>query len=77
MEKEKLGWRTFVDEGPAGRGPIAVRWNHAATPTFYLLDARGVIRGKWAGAPPAEAALDGAVEALLREAEGRERPPPK
>jgi hypothetical protein len=70
MEKNKLPWRTFVDPGNAGRGPIATSWNHTATPTFYLLDAQGIIRRKWVGAPD-EKALDAAVESLVRETEER------
>jgi hypothetical protein len=27
MEKEKLPWRSFVDPGNAGTGPISVKWN--------------------------------------------------
>ena len=42
MEKEKLAWRSFVDVGNAGAGPLARTWNVSATPTLYLIDARGV-----------------------------------
>ena len=59
MEKEKLSWRSFVDAGTAGLGPIATRWNLSATPTFYVIDHRGVIRYRWAGAP-GEKAMDAA-----------------
>lgn len=72
MEKAKLPWRSFVDEGNAGAGPIATKWNLSATPTFYLIDHRGVIRYKWAG-PPGEQALDAAIEKLLRQTEPSER----
>ena len=51
MEKEKITWRSFVDAGNAGAGPIATRWNLSATPTFYVIDHKGVIRYKWAGPP--------------------------
>jgi len=68
MEKEKLAWRSFVDVGNAGAGPIAKKWNLSATPTFYLIDHRGVIRYKWP-APPGEKAMDAAVDKLINEAE--------
>ena len=68
MEKEKLTWRSFVDAGNAGAGPIATRWNLSATPTFYLIDGAGVIRYKWAGAPGAEV-LDAALDRLLKVAD--------
>jgi hypothetical protein len=70
MTKENLPWRSFVDPGNAGTGPIATGWCVGAMPTFYLLDHRGVIRGKWTGAPGAKV-LDEAVEGLVREAERR------
>ena len=46
MTKENVTWRTFADPGNAGQGAIAARWNLTSTPTFYVLDARGVIRRK-------------------------------
>jgi len=63
MVNEQLNWRSFVD-----RGEIALRWKPAGTPTFYIIDAKGVIRYKWAGAPGAKA-IDVALEQLIREAE--------
>jgi hypothetical protein len=68
MDKQKLPWRSFVDLGNAGAGPIAKKWNLSATPTFYLLDHKGVVRHKWTGAP-GEKALDAAIEKLLKAAE--------
>ena len=68
MDKEKLPWRSFVDLGNAGAGAIATKWNHSATPTFYVIDHKGVIRYKWTG-PPGEKVMDAAVEKLIREAE--------
>jgi hypothetical protein len=69
LVKNKITWRSWVDAGNAGAGPLATKWNLAATPTFYVLDPRGVIRYKWAGAP-GEKALDAALEKLIQEAEG-------
>ena len=68
IEKNKLTWRSFVDEGNAGAGPIATKWNLSAMPTFYLIDHQGIIRYKWAGAPGATA-LDTAIEKLITKAE--------
>jgi len=71
MEKEKLTWRSFA----AGE-VIKARWNDPGTPTFYVLDANGVIRHKWYGSPGGKA-MDAAVEKLIAEAEGLdERPLP-
>lgn len=70
LRKEQLPWRSFVDAGPAGAGPIATRWNLAATPTLYLIDHKGIIRHKWAGAPGAKV-LDAALEKLIRAAQGQ------
>lgn len=64
MTKENLPWRSFADDGNAGAGPIAKKWNLSATPTFYLIDHQGIIRRKWAG-PPGETALDAVVEKLV------------
>lgn len=69
MVKEELGWRTFVD-----RGAIADVWKPAGTPTFYVIDAQGVIRYKWPGAP-GHKAMDAALEKLIREAEGAGKKP--
>lgn len=68
INKNKITWRSFVDPGNAGAGPIATKWGLAATPTFYLIDHQGVIRFKWAG-PPGEKVLDAALEKVIREAE--------
>lgn len=68
VDKEQLTWRSFVDPGNAGTGPIATRWNLSATPTLYLLDHEGVIRRKWAGVPDGSV-MDAAVEKLVEAAE--------
>jgi hypothetical protein len=68
MDKNKLTWRSFADLGSAGAGPIATKWNLSATPTFYVIDHKGVIRHKYAG-PPEEKALEAALEQLIKAAE--------
>src|SRR4051812_50126555 len=73
MEKEKLPWRSVVDAGNAGAGPIAARWNLTATPTFYVIDHKGVIRYKWAG-PPGQKVMDAALDKLIRAANGGNTP---
>jgi hypothetical protein len=76
MDKEKLPWRSFADLGNAGTGEIATKWNHAATPTFYVIDHTGVIRYKWTGAPGAKV-MDAALEKLIGEAEKDAKKTPK
>jgi hypothetical protein len=71
MDKEKLNWRSFVD-----RGPIGDRWKPPGTPTFYVLDHKGVIRYKWVGSPGARA-IDAALEKLIQEAERDRKKTPK
>ena len=71
MVKQQLNWRTFVD-----RGPIADKWKPAGTPAFYIIDPKGVIRYKWAGAPGAKA-IDTALEKLIQEAETDTKELPK
>ena len=68
MVKERLTWRSFVDAGGAGAGPIATSWNLSAMPTFYVIDHKGVIRYKWAGAPGAKL-VDAALDKLIKDAE--------
>ena len=71
MVKERLNWRSFVD-----RGAIADKWRPAGTPAYYIIDAQGVIRYKWAGAPGAKA-IDAALEKLIQEAEQDVKKSPK
>jgi hypothetical protein len=63
MNEEDLAWRTFVD-----RGDIADKWKPAGTPAYFLLDHKGVIRYKWAGAP-GQKAINAGVAKLIGEAE--------
>ena len=69
MDKEKMNWRSF-----AHQDAINAKWN-PSTPSYYVLDPRGVIRHKWVGAP-GEKAIDTALERLINEAEvnGRKSP---
>jgi len=76
MEKEKITWRSFVDAGQAGAGPIATKWNLSATPTFYVIDHKGVIRYKWAGGP-GERVLDEALDKLIKAAQGDGKDSPR
>jgi hypothetical protein len=79
MDKERMTWRSFVDEGA-----IVGKWNLPGTPLFYVLDHKGVIRHKWMGSPadyklgglPDERVIDAAIEKLIQEAErdGKSRP---
>jgi len=71
MVREKLNWRSIVDQGA-----IADKWKPAGTPSFFIIDPQGVIRYKWAGAP-GEKAMDAALEKLIQEAEREAKKPPK
>ncbi len=71
MDKEKLTWRSF-----AGQGDINAKWNTPGTPTYYVLDPKGVIRYKWVGSPGAKA-IDTALEKLIQEAERNGKQTPK
>jgi hypothetical protein len=74
MDKERLPWRSLADTGNAGAGPIARSWNHTSTPTFFLIDHKGVIRFKWVGVP-GETVLEAALDKLLKTAEGKGKNP--
>ena len=70
MGLEKLNWRSFTYQEP-----INSQWN-PSTPSYYVLDSKGVIRYKWIGAPGAKA-IDMALEKLIDEAKlnGKKMPP--
>ena len=70
MAAEKMNWRSF-----AYQEAISARWN-PSTPSYYVLDPKGVIRHKWMGAP-GEKAIDKALEKLIDEAEANGKRPPK
>ena len=62
MEKEKLNWRSISSR------PVSVKWSARGTPTYYVIDAKGVIRYKWLGYPGAKA-IDDALEKLIKVAD--------
>ncbi|MGL4551945.1 MAG: TlpA family protein disulfide reductase [Gemmataceae bacterium] len=51
--ESRPGWRSFRngrEKGPS----VSAAWNLRSWPTLYLIDAKGVIRSRWAGKPDAE-----------------------
>lgn len=61
MEKEKITWRSIASQA------ITSRWN-AGTPTYYVIDVKGVIRNKWVGSP-GEKVIEMALEKLIHQSE--------
>ena len=46
LKEESITWRSFWN-GPKGtRGPISAEWNVRGWPTIYIIDHKGIIRGK-------------------------------
>jgi hypothetical protein len=68
MDQEKMNWRSF-----AHQEAINSKWN-PSTPGYYILDAKGMIRHKWVGAPGAHA-IDTALEKLIEETEASVKKP--
>jgi hypothetical protein len=68
MTKEKLNWRSI-----AHGGSISRQWSARGTPTYYVIDHKGVIRHKWIGYPGVKA-IDTALEKLIKEAEALKSP---
>lgn len=70
LEENKITWESFWNgpEGPVGS--ITRAWHVTGWPTNYLLDHRGVIRGKSLRGPR----LDTTVDELVAEAEAGESP---
>ena len=64
MAKEQLNWRSLSSRA------IATKWSARGTPTYYVIDSKGVIRSKWVGYPGVKA-IDGALEELIKETEGK------
>jgi thiol-disulfide isomerase/thioredoxin len=66
LEKESMPWTHWF----AGQGGEVLRdWNISGFPTLFVIDAKGVIRGKFVGvAPDTEKKLDDLVEKCVKEA---------
>ena len=61
MEKEQLNWRSFSSRA------VAEKWGARGTPSYYIIDPKGVIRFKWVGYP-GKNAIDKRLEELLKAA---------
>lgn len=61
-------WRSFRNHRDGDQRPITEQWNVDTWPTFYLIDAVGIIRAKWFSSP-GEKAMDLAIDKLVRQAE--------
>lgn len=55
-EHEGLTWRSWWD---GTNGPIVARWGVTAWPTFFVLDARGVVRYRLNHVNEVERAVEG------------------
>ena len=55
MLKEQLPWRAV-----ARSDAINALWNNPGTPSYYVIDHKGVIRHKWVGVAPPEV-VDAAI----------------
>ena len=71
MEKEQLNWRSFADPRI-----ISAKWAARGTPSYYVIDHKGIIRRKWIGYP-GEKAIDTALDKLINEAEASRTVAPK
>jgi Thioredoxin-like len=61
LQEQRITWRSFWD----GR-KLAQPWQLEGWPTLCIIDAKGVIRHRWAGSP-GDAVLDKAIDDLLKE----------
>ena len=69
IAEEKITWRSFWN-GPEGTaGPISRAWNVHGWPTVYILDAKGVIRSKWAREEEMDKMIDQLLEDMTKEKE--------
>jgi peroxiredoxin len=63
MDKDELNWRSFT-----AQDKVKAEWGDPGTPAYFVIDAKGIIRHKWVGAP-GEKTLDSALDKLLQEIE--------
>jgi len=61
VEKEKINWRSAISQDT-----LKTQWNNPGTPSFYVIDHKGIIRHKWLGVP-GEAAMDAVLEKVISE----------
>src|SRR5437868_3719937 len=67
LKKKELTWRSFWNGGSTG-GPISTEWNVHGWPTLYVIDGKGVIRGKFlGGGDETEAKIDAAIFKCMKE----------
>jgi hypothetical protein len=66
LAKEQITWRSFWNGAGGTNGPISGAWSVTGWPTLYLIDQKGVIRGRWTGSPGGDT-LDREIEALVNE----------
>ena len=69
MEKERLNWRSVSSRA------ISAQWCARGTPTYYIIDAKGVIQSKWVGYP-GEKTIDDALDKWIKEAEAKAQTAP-
>lgn len=65
LEKEKMPWTHWWDQGP--ESAVLKKYRVRAFPTLYLIDHTGVIKHKWVGNPGNDK-IDAAVEELVKAA---------
>ena len=63
VKDKELTWRSFYD---GSGGAISAQYGVAGFPTVLLIDAQGIVREKYEGAPNAEK-LDQAIDQLIAE----------
>src|SRR5262245_28873693 len=66
LEREPMPWPHLYD---GYGGPLARKWSADSLPMFFIIDAHGVIRYRLD--MPGPGILEGPVEKLVRDAEGR------
>jgi thiol-disulfide isomerase/thioredoxin len=76
VEHEKMIWPSFWNGKDGPDGPISSAWNLSGWPTVYVMDAGGIIRFKFVGYGPSTSnMLNGSVDELMKELEGRQNSP--
>ncbi len=65
LQEEQITWRSFWNGGSTN-GPISKAWKVDGWPSVWVIDAKGVVRQKFRGAPNEET-LNRAVDGLLKE----------